>query len=417
VREVPGRGWSSPIIWGKTIFVTSAISTGGTYKEPSTGIFGNDYLAELTASGLSEEDAMERVVARDIELSKETEDIRYMVYAFDTESGELLWQREAHRGKPFGGRHRKNSYASETPATDGERVFAYFGNIGLFCYSTEGEPLWEHRWEPQPIYLDFGTGSSPVVHGDQVYVQSDNIGESFLAAVDTRTGKERWRTPRNSENPMLSSGWATPFVWENAQRTEIVTIGHGHAISYDTGGKELWRLGGMTGAIPTPIAGPGMLFVGSGSQVDSHRPVFAVRPGASGDISLKEGEESNDYVVWHQPRASAYISSLLLYQGRLYSVRVNGILSVFEAKTGERLYRARVGGVGNTFASSPWAHDGKVFFLNEEGDTFVMQPGDAYQEIGKNSLDEMSFASPAISGDALFIRTLTKLYRISKSQI
>jgi outer membrane protein assembly factor BamB len=414
VTDIPGRGWSSPILWGNTVFVTSAISTGGDYKEPSTGIFGNDYLADLTAQGLSEEEAMERVVARDIELSKETEALRYMVYAIDTESGEMLWEREAHRGKPFGGRHRKNSYASETPATDGERIFAYFGNVGLFCYSTKGEPLWEHRWEPQPIYLDFGTGSSPVVHEDQVYIQSDNMGESFIAAVETKTGKERWRTVRDGGDPMTSSGWSSPFVWENPQRTEIVAVGHGLAISYDTKGKELWRLSGLTGSIPTPIAGLGMLYVATGSQGDSRRPVFALRPGGSGDISLKDGEESNDYVVWHQPRASAYIPSLLLYQQRLYSVRVNGILSVFDAKTGERLYRARVGGGGHTFASSPWAHDGKVFFLSEDGDTFVIQPGDTHEEIGMNSFGEMSFASPAISGDSLFIRTLTKLYRISE---
>jgi outer membrane protein assembly factor BamB len=159
-----------------------------------------------------------------------------------------------------------------------------------------------------------------------------------------------------------------------------------------------------------------MLYVATGSQGEEGRPVFAIRPGASGDISLKEGETSNDYVAWHHPRASAYISSPLLYQGYLYFVRVSGILSVFDAKTGERLFRARVGGGGHTFASSPWAYDGKVFFLSEEGDTFVAKPGKTYEEIGKNSLGEMSLASPAISGDSLFIRTLTKLYHISPSQ-
>jgi outer membrane protein assembly factor BamB len=187
-------------------------------------------------------------------------------------------------------------------------------------------------------------------------------------------------------------------------------------MSYDTGGKELWRLSGITGAIPTPLAGAEMLYVATGSQGEENRPVFAVRPGASDDISLKEGEESNDYVVWHHPRASAYVPSPLLYEGHLYFVRDNGILSVFDAKTGERLYRARVGGGGHTFASSPWAYDAKVFFLSEDGDTFVARPGKAYEEIGKNSLEEMSLASPAVSGDSLFIRTKTKLYRISRTE-
>jgi outer membrane protein assembly factor BamB len=187
-------------------------------------------------------------------------------------------------------------------------------------------------------------------------------------------------------------------------------------MSYDTEGKELWRMSGITGAIPTPLAGPEMLYIATGSQGEANRPVFAVRPGASNDISLKEGEESNEYVVWHHPRVSAYIPSPLLYKDRLYFVRDNGILSVFDAKTGERLFRARVGGGGHTFGSSPWAYDGKVFFLSEDGDTFVAWPGKTYEEIGMNSLGEMCLASPAISGDSLFIRTKTKLYRISEPE-
>jgi len=416
VKEIPGRGWSSPIVWGDRVFVTSAISPEGSFKEPSTGIFGMDYVAELTEQGASEEEITEKVTARDIELTKETEDIRYMVYALDKETGEVLWEREAHKGQPFGGRHRKNTYASETPTTDGERVYAYFGNAGLYCYSMDGELLWKLNWEPQPVRMDFGTGSSPVVHGGHLYILRDTFGESYLAAVDAKTGKELWRTPRHTDSPYSKDGWSTPFVWESGSRTEIIAVGHQHAISYDLNGKEIWRLSGITGAIPTPLAGKEMLYVATGSQGEEGRPVFAVRPGASGDISLKEGETSNDYVAWHHPRASAYIPSPLLYQGYLYFVRDNGILSVFDAKSGERLYRARVGGGGHTFASSPWAFDGKVFFLSEDGDTFVAQPGKTYEEIGKNSLGEMSLASPAISGDSLFIRTLTKLYRISPTQ-
>jgi outer membrane protein assembly factor BamB len=416
VRDIPGRGWSSPIVWGKTLFLTSAITTGGSFKEPSKGIFGNDYAAELVAQGLPEEEVVARVVSRDIELSKETESIRYMVYAIDAETGTLLWERVAHEGKPFGGRHRKNTYASETPATDGERLYAYFGNVGLFAYALDGELLWEHRFPPRPIYLDFGTAASPAVDSQRVYVQCDNQEESFLAAVDKRTGKELWKIARGVGNQsMIRSGWSTPFVWETPRRSEIVTLGHGLAIGYGVDGRELWRLSGLSGqATPTAIAAEGLLFVGTGSQGESNRPMFAVRPGASGDVSLAEGAESNEFVAWRNPQASAYTSSPLHYRGRIYVVNDNGILTVFDARSGERLYRARVGGGGFTFSSSPWAYAGHVFFLSEDGETFVATEGAAYEEVGRNPLEEMTLASPAIAGDSLYIRTQSKLYRLSE---
>ncbi|MBA3270669.1 MAG: PQQ-binding-like beta-propeller repeat protein, partial [Acidobacteria bacterium] len=167
--ELPGRGWSSPIVWRDRVFVTSAISPG-LFKAPSTGIFGNDYAAELAKQGVPDDEITRRVVNRDIELTNESGDVRYMLYALDAKSGKIVWGQEAHRGKPFGGRHRKNTYASETPVTDGERVYASFGgNGGVFCYSMDGKLLWKHTWPPQPIYLDFGTASSPVVHGGRVY--------------------------------------------------------------------------------------------------------------------------------------------------------------------------------------------------------------------------------------------------------
>ena len=419
IATIPGRAWSSPIVWGSTLFVTSAVSVDGAFKEPSTGIYGNDYAAELAERGLSDEEVMERIITRDIELASETEAIRYMLYALDAESGEVLWEREAHRGKPFGGRHRKNTYASETPATDGERVYAYFGNVGLYCYSMKGELIWKKQWEPQKIYLDFGTASSPIVADERVYIQHDTQEESFLAAVDKKTGEEIFRVARGGGKSMISSGWSTPFVWRTKEREEVVSVGHGVAIGYDNHGKELWRLLGLSGqATPTPLAGANLLFLSTGSQGESNRPVYAVRPGASGDISLSEGETHNAFVAWKHPRASAYTSSPLLYRGRLYIVNDNGILSVLDAKSGERLYRARVGGGGHTFSASPWAYGGNVFFLSEDGDTFVARAGidvTEHEEIAKNSLGEMSFASPAIGEDSLYLRTQTKLYRISEA--
>jgi outer membrane protein assembly factor BamB len=413
--EVPGRGWSSPVAWKDQVFVTSAISPGA-FKAPSTGIFGNDYVAELQAQGLSMDEIVKRVNARDIETAEESGDIRYMVYAFDAATGRLRWEREAHAGAPFGGRHRKNTFASETPATDGERLYVYFGNVGLFAYRLDGTPLWKTAFDPQPMYLNFGTASSPVVHDGKVFVLHDNDGTSFLAAVDARTGKKLWQIDRDLPAGRATSGWSTPFVWQHDRRTELIVIGRRHAVSYSLDGKELWRLGGLIGqSTPTPIAANGLLYVGTGSQGEANRPVFAVRPGASGDISLKPGETSNAFVAWTHPRASAYTSSPLAYRGRLYIVNDNGVLTVFEAMTGKEIYKARAGGIGNTFSASPWAIDGKVFLLSEDGHTFVIEAGDTYRELAKNSLDEMSLATPAIAPDALFIRTQTKLYRVAAS--
>ena len=413
VTEIPGRGWSSPIVWRNRVYLTSAVNDGA-FKQPSTGIFGNDFAAELTKQGLPASEVNKRVIARDIELTSEVESVSYVVLAIDAVSGKIVWQHEAHKGKPPGGRHRKNTYASETPATDGERVYASFGgNVGLFCYSLDGKLLWKRVWSPQPMYLDFGTASSPIVHNGRVYQLHDSEGESFLTALDAKTGDVVWTSPRTAFEARQKSGWATPLVWQTGQRTEIVTVGKGMVVSYGLDGKELWRMRGMTQATPTPVAGGGMLFVGSGSQGEQNRPMFAIRPGATGDISLKPETTSNEFVAWSQPRASGYITSPLFYRGRLYAINDNGVMQVFNAETGEELYKARVGGVGNTFSSSPFASDGRIYAVSEDGVTVIFNDGKAYDEVGKNSLDEMSLATPAADASSLFIRTQTKLYRVT----
>jgi outer membrane protein assembly factor BamB len=415
VAEVPGRGWSSPIVWDDRVYVTSAVNAGG-FKAPSTGIFGNDYAAELSRQGLSDEEVGKRVIARDIELTAEAEEVSYKVFALDARTGKVVWEQEAHQGKPFGGRHRKNTYASETPATDGERLYASFGgNVGLFCYSLDGKLLWKKTWPPQPIYLDFGTASSPVVHGGVVYQMHDTEAESFLVALDAKGGSELWKASRTGFKARMQSGWATPFVWNNGSRTEIVTIGKGLVISYGRDGKELWRLNGMTQATPSPVAGEGLLFVGSGSQGETNRPLYAIRPGASGDLSSVEGQPRSDFVRWFLPRFSAYTSSPLLYRGRVYAVNDNGILQVADAKTGKEIYKARVGTGSATFSSSPLASDGKVYMLSEDGDMYVVEAGDEYRELAKNSLGEMSLATPAVGHESLFVRTATRLYRVKGS--
>jgi outer membrane protein assembly factor BamB len=408
---IPGRGWSSPIVWGDQVIVTSTVSPGA-FKQPSTGIYGNDYVAELERQGLSDDEILARLRARDIESTAEAGELNYMVYSFDVATGRKRWEQQAHHGAPFGGRHRKNTYASETPATDGERIYALFGNVGLFAYSMDGRLLWTYKIEPTPRYLDFGTAASPVVHDGRVYVLDDNEVSSYIAALDAKSGALVWKTPRTVGKPFPMSGWSTPFIWVNDSRTEIVTIGRAMAMSYGVDGRELWRLGGLTQANPTPTAGDGLLYVATGSQGEANRPLFAVKPGASGDITLKKGETSNQHVAWYQPRASAYTSSPLVFNGRVYAVNDNGVMAVFDAKSGREIYKARVGGVGNTFSASPFAYGGKVFCLSEDGDTFVLNTGDTYDEVAKNALGEMALATPAVTRDGVFIRTATSLFRI-----
>jgi len=408
--DLPGRGWSSPIVWGDRVFVTSAVNTNA-FKAPSTGIFGNDYAAELEKQGLPEDEIVKKLVARDIELASESGTISYVVAALDAKTGTVVWLREAHRAPPPGGRHRKNTYASETPATDGERLYASFGgNIGVFCYTLDGTLLWSRTWPPQPIYLDFGTASSPVVHGGRVYQLHDNDGASFLAALDAKTGREIWHVARTDLDSRLASGWATPLIWTNDRRTEIVTIGRGFVISYDLDGRELWRMKGFRQSTPSPIVAGGLLYVGSGSQGEANRPLFAVRPGAAGDITLKEGETSSAAVAWSLPRFTGYTPSPLAYRGRIYAVNDNGVLQVADAASGAEIYKARVGGGGHTFSSSPIASAGRVYVASEDGDVFVLGAGDRYDELAHNQLGEMTLASPAAAGDRLYVRTQTKLY-------
>ncbi len=278
---MPGQGWSSPIVWGDTVFLTSGIS-GKPFKQPTPGLYGNEYIAELQRQGLSNEEVMRRVRSRDNETPEESDEIRYMVYALDAGTGRIKWEQEAHKGRPSGGRHRKNTYASETPFTDGERLYVSFGqNVGLFCYTLDGTLLWKKQWAPQPIYLDFGTASSPTVHDGRVYLLHDSEADSYIAALDAKTGDEIWRTAR-PRTGLPRSSWTTPYVWTNEKRTEIVTLGHAMVLSYGLDGKELWRVTGMSMPTASPLASNGWLYVGSGSQGDANRPFLAIKPGALG---------------------------------------------------------------------------------------------------------------------------------------
>ena len=410
---IPGNGWSSPIVWDGTVYLTTAIGKKP-FKQPTSGLFGNDYIAELQAQGLSSQEIMKKTQERDNEMPSESDEIRYLLYALDAKTGNVKWEREAIKMVPTDGRHRKNTYASETPFTDGERIYASFGqNVGLFVYSMDGTLLWKKQWPPQPIYLNFGTASSPIVHDGRVYVVNDNEKAPAITALDAKTGAELWTTPRVIAGQRGSS-WMTPFIWTTPQRTEIVTTQMGAAVSYGLDGKELWRITGIPMPTASASAADGLLYVGAGSQGDGNRPLFAVKPGAAGNITLKPGEVSNEFIAWMQPRVSGYTPSALVHAGKVYAVHDTGILNVIDAKSGKLIYRARVGGGGHTFSASPVGVGSHVLLVTEEGVSFVLDAGNEYKEVARNDLGEMSLASPAIAGNALYIRTQSKLYKIAQ---
>ncbi|MFK7820721.1 MAG: PQQ-binding-like beta-propeller repeat protein [Planctomycetaceae bacterium] len=250
--EVPGRGWSSPVVIGGRVFLTTVV-TDGKSKPPQTGTdYSNEYVAELMKQGLKPDEIKAKVQARDIELPSEVT-VQYWLYCLDLKTGKTLWKDKFHGGKPVGGRHRKGSFASETPVTDGKHVFVYIANMGLFAYNLDGKQAWHTKLKSHPIYLDFGTGSSPVLHDNRIIIVHDNEEDAFIAAFNKADGSELWRTkrepPANASAQLPKSAWVTPYVWKNSLRTEIVTQRPGVAISYDTEGKELWRLLGV-GAAP-----------------------------------------------------------------------------------------------------------------------------------------------------------------------
>lgn len=386
---VPGRGWSSPIVWGERIFVTTVVSEAE-MESPKKGLyFGGDRKEVPQAAH------------------------HWLTLCFDLRSGRELWRQEAHRGVPPNQLHVKNTYASETPVTDGKRVYVSFGNVGVFCYDLEGHQLWSTNWPPVKTRNGWGAAASPLLHQGRLFLVNDNDENSFVVALDAETGRQLWRQERDEK-----SNWATPYLWQNTRRTELILPGSKKVRSYDLEGKLLWELGGMSSiVIPTPFSHFGLLYVCSGYVGDKIRPVFAIRPGGTGDLSLKPGQTNSEFIAWYQPTAAPYNPSPLIYGDYFYVLFDFGFLSCHDARTGRPIYeKQRIRPEGNTsFTASPWAADGKLFALSEDGDTFVFQAGPEYKLLHKNSLDEMCMATPAIAGDRLLIRTLTKLYCLKKA--
>ncbi len=390
VVDVPGLAWSCPVTWKGRVFLTTVVRD----DKPESAA---DAKKGLYFGG-------ERNKAPDATFT-------FKVLCLSEETGKVLWEKVAHQGRPDRGKHVKNSYASETPVVDGERLIVCFGNVGMFAFDHDGNQLWKFAIPSMPTAFSWGPAASPTAHEGRVYFVYDNDKESYIVCLDAKTGSQLWKQNRDEK-----SNWSTPFVWVNQKRTEIVTAGRNRVRSYDPEGKLLWELRGMSQiTVPTPFSVDGLLYVSSGYVMDKKKPVFAIKPGASGDISLKEGEKNNEFITWFQPSAGPYMPTPLIYDGLVYVLYDQGTLACYDAKTGEEVFgKQRFKGKASGFTASPWAYDGKIFCMSEDGDTFVLEAGREFKQIGKNSLDELCMASPAITEKSLLIRTASKLYCIRK---
>lgn len=385
---IPGISNSSPIAWGNRVFVITAISSSGdnTFK---TGLYG------------------------DVAPVEDTSKHEWKIYGLDRATGKILWERTASSGAPKVKRHTKASQANSTPVTDGKRVVAVFGSIGLLAaWDIDGKPLWtadlgvlDSGWFLDPAY-QWGHSSSPIIYKDTVIVQADQQKGSYIAAYDLKTGKQVWRTDRGDE----ISTWGTPTLFRAEGKEQIVTNGT-KIRGYDPAtGKLLWTLGPNSEVtVGTPVTGDGLIYVTGGYP--PVRPIYAIKPAANGTITLtKENMTTpSEVLAWSNDREGTYIPTPIFYDGILYTCNNNGILTAYDGKTGERLYRSRVGG-GGAFSASPVAADGKLYLANEDGEVYVVKAGRAFQEITKNEMKEVIMSTPAISDGVLIVRTLGHVY-------
>jgi outer membrane protein assembly factor BamB len=370
---LPGPGHSSPIVWGDRIFLTA-------FREQPGGSWA------VTRS-------VSNIFARGVAVTG-----RLVVLSLDRASGKVLWERDvgATRIEEI---HPTNSPASPTPVTDGQLVYAYFGSYGLVAFDFSGNKIWEKRMGPFPN--EWGSGSSPILHGSLLILNSDTDGEDMLLALDKATGKTVWQASRAA-----TRAWPVPVIWHVNGQDQIVVSGSGHVVAYDAAnGRETWRVDGMsTWVSPTPVIAHGLLFVTSSGQ--GGNVVQAIRPGGRGNITAT-------HVVWRNPRAATYVSSPIVVGEHLYTVKNGGVVSCLDAKTGELLWQQRVPGGGDYYAS-PVAVENRIYMISEEGVVSVVAASPRFELLGTSDLGERTMASPAVSGGQMFIRTDTHLWAVGR---
>lgn len=384
---IPGLSHASPIVWGDKVFIITAVSS----------------------------DAATRFNAKDRGIGLARDDARHAwrIYSLDRNTGKINWERTAHEGVPRAKRHVKATQANSTPATDGKTVVALMGSEGLYAYDFAGKLLWKQDLGVLNPGLagdptsEWGHASSPIIYRGLVIVQCDKHAGSFLAAYHLRDGKLAWRVERD-ELP----SWSPPAIYEGRTRAELITNASNYIRGYDPlTGKELWRFanGALQVQMPAPVVANDMIIVSGGYP--GNRPVHAFRPGASGDISLKDGAASTPALAYRLERGSSYTGTPLVYRDLMYIAGDNGILRVFEAKTGKQLYEQRLPA---TFSASPVAADGKVYLASEDGDVFVLRAGATYELLATNPMGEPLMATPAISGNLLIMRTQNFVYAVAE---
>jgi len=384
---VPGLGHSSPIVWGDRVFVTSAVKEG---EAPlKVGLYG------------------------DVESVDEPVKHRWVLLCLGKTTGQILWQTTALESVPRIKRHPKSSHCSSTPATDGQRVVALFGSEGLFCFSTNGTLLWRKElgaldagWY-RDLTAQWGFGSSPVIDGGKVIVQCDVQTNSFLAAFALADGKELWRVARKDVPT-----WSTPTIDRSAGREQVLVNGWRHAGSYDLAtGRELWRLsGGGDIPVPTPVVAHGLVYLTSAHGPFS--PIRAIRLEATGDITPAEVGATNAHIAWSQPRGGDYMQTPLVVGDQFYGCNDAGVLSCWDARTGQPHYRERVGGGGQGFTASPVSADGKLYVTSETGNVFVVPVGPKFSVSATNRLGQTCMATPAISEGTIFFRARSRLIAV-----
>ena len=387
---IPGLSHSSPVVWGERVFVTTAVSSDPK-PEARFGLYG------------------------DVEPVKNDPKHAWKVYALDKKTGKVVWERTAYEGIPKVKRHPKSSHAASTPATDGKHLVVLFGSEGLYNYDLSGKLLWKQDlgvldsgWFYDPDY-QWEYASSPVIYKNLVIVQADIQKGSFVAAYDLKTGRQVWKTMREGELP----GWGTPTVYEGKGRAELVTNGTKAIRGYDPlTGKELWRLTPNSEiTTPTPIFAHDLIYVTSGYR--PVQPIYAIRPGATGDITLKEGKESSDFIAWSKTRGGPYMPTPIVYGELLYTLSNNGVVTAYDAKAGARVYQQRLADRGGAFTASPVAADGKLYLSSEDGEVFVVRAGPKHELLSVNPMGEVLMATPAISDGMLIVRGVNHVFAVA----
>ena len=387
--EVPGLGLSCPVIWDDRVYIATALS-----DKDKAG-----YLPGMYGDIAPINDSSEHV---------------WKVLCYDKTSGKLLWEQDAHRGIPMVKRHPKSSHANTSIATDGHHVIAFFGSEGLYCYSSEGKLLWERdfglinsAWNVVES-AEWEFSSSPVIFKDKVLIQADALNQSFVAVLDLHTGETIWRKERDE-----ISGWCTPNIYFDGSNPRLVVNGYRHRGAYDLhNGDEIWRMsGGGDIPVPTPIVWKDLVYFNSAHGPNA--PLMAVRNNVKGEISYPESEESpgNDF-AWFYNRQGAYMTSVLVYRDLLYSLRWNGNLSCFDARTGELIYRETVH--PTSFIACPVASDGKIYMVSENGDLYIAKAGKKYELLKKIPLGEVSLVTPGITEGMLILRTAGRLIAVGE---